>query len=100
MKKSKMSLLLLISAALILGCQSKQEKMKTELVDFIKKFDSAYIPLFKAANLASWNAAISGKPEDFQKSQDRAAAARQASCSQGATGGGGVGTVPKPWLFT
>ncbi len=70
MKKSKMSLLLLISAALILGCQSKQEKMKTELVDFIKKFDSAYIPLFKAANLASWNAAISGKPEDFQKSQD------------------------------
>jgi len=44
--------------------------MKKELVDFIRKFDSVYIPLYKANTLASWDAAISGKPEDFKKSEE------------------------------
>lgn len=48
------------ATALISGCQSKQENMKKELVDFINKFDSVYIPLYKSSTLASWNAAISG----------------------------------------
>ena len=70
MKTIKTMVLLITGAALLMGCQSKQEKMKKELVEFIKKFDSAYIPLYKEAALASWNAAISGKPEDFKKSED------------------------------
>ena len=61
---------MIISASLIMGCQSKQEKMNKELTAFIKKFDSVYIPLYKGANLADWNASISGKPEDFKKSED------------------------------
>ena len=70
MKTMKTFVLLLLGASLLMGCQSKQEKMKKELVDFIKKFDSVYIPLYKESTLTSWNAAISGKPEDFKKSED------------------------------
>jgi len=69
MKTFKLIITFIASAALLSGCQSKQEKMKKELVDFINKFDSVYIPLYKASNLASWDASISGKPEDFKKSE-------------------------------
>ena len=70
MKTLKLFITLIVTTALISGCQSKQENMKNELVDFINKFDSAYIPLYKASTLASWDASISGKPEDFKKSED------------------------------
>jgi peptidyl-dipeptidase A len=70
MKTLKLFVALFASAALLTSCQSKQEKMKKELVDFIKKFDSVYIPLYRDANIASWDASISGKPEDFKKSED------------------------------
>ena len=59
-----------ISLLLLAGCSSKQEKMKKELTDFIRKHDSVLVPLYKETALASWNAAISGKPEDFKKSED------------------------------
>ena len=61
---------LAISLLLLAGCTSKQEKMKKELTDFIRKHDSVLIPLYKQATLASWDAAITGKPEDFKKSED------------------------------
>jgi peptidyl-dipeptidase A len=70
MKTLKLFVAFIALVALITGCQSKQENMKKELVEFIRKFDSVYIPLYKAANLASWDASISGKPEDFKKSED------------------------------
>lgn len=56
--------------AILSSCTNKKEKMKQELINFIKKHDSVYIPLFKASNLASWDAAITGKDEDFKKSED------------------------------
>ena len=59
-----------ISLLLLAGCNSKQEKMKNELTDFIHKHDSVLIPLYKETALASWNAAISGKKEDFKISED------------------------------
>jgi len=46
MKLLNLFIALIAAGALISGCQSKQVKMKNELVDFIKKFDSVYIPLF------------------------------------------------------
>lgn len=70
MKTIKLIVLFLSGAAILTGCKSNQEKMKNELVDFIKKFDSAYIPLYKESALASWNAAITGKEEDFKKSEE------------------------------
>jgi peptidyl-dipeptidase A len=70
MKNTKTFLVAILSVILMAGCQSKKENMKKELVDFIRKFDSVYIPLYKANTLASWDAAISGKPEDFKKSEE------------------------------
>jgi peptidyl-dipeptidase A len=63
-------MLILLSAVMVSSCSNKKEKMKKELVDFIRKHDSVYIPLYKQATLASWNAAISGTPEDFKKSEE------------------------------
>lgn len=70
MKNARSLFLILMAILFIMSCQSKQEKMNNELIGFIKKFDSVYIPLYKSSNLASWNASISGKPEDFKKSED------------------------------
>lgn len=61
---------LALSVLLMAGCTSKQEKMKKELTDFIRKHDSVLIPLYKQTTLASWDASISGKPEDFKKAED------------------------------
>lgn len=70
MKKIRLFVMLLAAAALFTNCNKRQEKMNKELTDFIKKFDSVYIPLYKQTTEASWVAAISGKPEDFKKSED------------------------------
>lgn len=44
--------------------------MQKELIAFIKKFDSVVQPLTKASSLAYWNASISGKEEDWKKSEE------------------------------
>lgn len=59
-----------IALLLLAGCTSKQEQMNKELSDFIRKHDSVLIPLYKETALASWEAAISGKPEDFKKAEE------------------------------
>lgn len=66
----KMAVLAVAAVALLAGCNTKQAKMKQEFADFLKWHDSIIIPLSKDANLASWNAEISGKPEDWKKSED------------------------------
>ena len=38
-----------------------------QLSEFIKKFESLVVPIIKETSLSSWNAAISGKEEDFKK---------------------------------
>ena len=70
MKTLKTLAAISLSIILMAGCNSKQAKMKKELTDFIKKHDSVLIPLYKETALASWEAAISGKPEDFKKAED------------------------------
>lgn len=69
MKTMKNLMLLALVLMLISSCTSKKQKMNDELISFIKKHDSMYIPLYKEAALASWNAAISGKEEDYKKSE-------------------------------
>lgn len=44
--------------------------MEDELKEFIKKYEETVIPLSKEANLAYFNATISGKEEDYKKSAD------------------------------
>jgi len=44
--------------------------MQKELLTFIEKFDSVVQPLTKESSLAYWNASISGKEEDWKKSEE------------------------------
>jgi len=63
-------LMALISVIAIDGCKNNKSKMQKELLTFIKKFDSVVQPLTKESSLAYWNASISGKDEDWKKSED------------------------------
>src|SRR5208283_4274922 len=47
------------------GCNNKTPKMEKQLRDFLTHYDSVIKPLSIQINLASWNASISGKDEDF-----------------------------------
>lgn len=66
----KMAVAAAVSVLLLSGCSTKQADMKEKLADFIKTHDSILIPLSKETNLAYWNAAITGKPEDWKKAED------------------------------
>lgn len=62
-------MLVVIAAALLGSCTSKQEKMENELRNFISDFEKKLIPAYRDAALASWNANVSGKPEDYDLSE-------------------------------
>ena len=70
MKILKSLLVLLAISALASSCANKKEQMEKDLHAFIAKFDSTVQPLMKESNLAYWNASISGKAEDWKKSED------------------------------
>ncbi len=63
-------LIALISAIAFDGCKNSKSQMQKELLTFITKFDTVVQPLTKEASLAYWNASISGKDEDWKKSED------------------------------
>ena len=63
-------LMALLSVIGIDGCKNNKIKMQKELLTFIKKYDSVVQPLSKESSLAYWNASISGKDEDWKKSED------------------------------
>ena len=68
--KSILFTILIFTMVTIIGCKtSSKENMEQKLTDFIKQHDSLTVKLSKEANLASWNAAISGKDEDYAKSE-------------------------------
>jgi len=52
------------------GSSNKSEKMEKEFKEFITSYESKVIPLSKECNLASWNAELTGKEEDFAKVSD------------------------------
>ncbi len=62
-------LCVLLLSITVTSCQNSNQNtsMENELKEFIKSFEAKYIPLFKDANLSYWNAAVSGKKEDFDK---------------------------------
>ncbi|NTW31761.1 MAG: M2 family metallopeptidase [Bacteroidetes bacterium] len=61
-----------IFALLFNGCNSPDKDAKTvkEFEKFIKSYEEKIIPLLKKSSLASWNANISGKEEDYKISAD------------------------------
>jgi len=63
-------ILALLSVIAVDGCNNNKSKMQKELLAFIKKFDSVVQPLTKESSLAYWAASISGKEEDWKKSEE------------------------------
>jgi peptidyl-dipeptidase A len=67
-------IVLIITASILplmfFSCTSKQEKMENKLRDLITKLEAEIAPLSKEENITSWDASISGKDEDYQKSAD------------------------------
>jgi peptidyl-dipeptidase A len=62
---------LIISLILVFnGCKTPEEKMTEELKNFIANFESKAAPACKDYALAYFNATISGKTEDYDKSSD------------------------------
>ena len=70
MKLFKACLTLLALGALVSSCKNPKEEMEKDLQKFIARYDSVVEPLQKESNLAYWTASISGKPEDWKKSED------------------------------
>jgi peptidyl-dipeptidase A len=56
--------------SIFLGCQTSEEKMTQELKTLITKFESKAVPAYKDYALAYFNATISGKTEDYDKSSE------------------------------
>ncbi len=71
MKKNNL-LMIIIGVAVIFtaGCGNKKSKMTDDFKKFIAKHDSIVIPIYKEANIAYFNASISGDENDFKKSLD------------------------------
>ncbi len=61
---------LTLGAAILVSCTSKQEKMEKRLADYIAKLEQQVIPLSKEAAIASWDASITGKNEDYVRSEE------------------------------
>ena len=55
---------------LLFGCKSLEENMTEELKNFITNFEKKAEPAYKDYALAYFNATISGKPEDYDKSSE------------------------------
>ena len=70
MKLFKACLTLLALGALVSSCKNPKEEMEKDLQKFVARYDSVVEPLQKESNLAYWTASISGKPEDWKKSED------------------------------
>ncbi len=66
----KRTFLLIVAAAIILvACTSKQQIAEDRMKKFITAYEAKVIPLYKDANLASWNANVTGTKEDYAKSE-------------------------------
>ena len=69
MRHLKIISLLAILIIVLWSCKTKKVNMENDLRDFIKSYEEKAIPLYRNNALASWNANISGTPEDYSKSE-------------------------------
>jgi peptidyl-dipeptidase A len=69
MKKYFLPVICTVALSLLLACTPKQIKMENRMKEFISSYETKAIPLYKEANLASWNANITGTNEDWAKSE-------------------------------
>lgn len=63
-------------AILLSSCGKKEQlpkgdsKVEKEFIEFVKTLESKAVPIYKESSLAYWNAAITGKKEDFEKNAE------------------------------
>jgi peptidyl-dipeptidase A len=69
MKKHFALLTVASSALLLFSCVSEQVKMENRMKQFISTYEEKVIPLYREASLASWNANVTGKDEDYATSE-------------------------------
>ena len=69
MKKSILLVICTIAIIFLMLCTPKHEKMENRMKQFISGYEAKIIPLYKEANLASWNANITGTDADWAKSE-------------------------------
>lgn len=75
MKKIPVYICVITAAILLLFnsnvlCKATEINMNDELISFINKFEARIIPLSSMANLAYFDATISGRTEDYKKASD------------------------------
>lgn len=70
MKALNMLVITLLLVIIASSCTNKKDQMDKDLKAFIAKYDSTVQPLMKESGLAYWNASLSGKAEDWKKSED------------------------------
>ena len=69
--KHSISVILIITGIFIFSnCQTSEDKMTQDLNTFITNFESKAAPAYKDYALAYFNATISGKSEDYDKSSE------------------------------
>ncbi len=66
----KKQLLFSLAILLIAGCTSQTEKMEKELQSFIDNLEVQVKPIEAGASLAYFNAAVTGKEEEYEKSSE------------------------------
>jgi len=54
---------------MLLSCTSKQEKMENRMKEFISGYEAAFIPIYREAGLASWEANITGTDEAWVRNE-------------------------------
>lgn len=63
--------LIFMSTALLLSsCETETMKMENKLKGFITSYEQRVKPLYNEANLAYWDASISGKAEDWSRAEE------------------------------
>lgn len=70
MYKKIFSIIVLAGVIMLSSCSDKKVINEKEFDSFVTELNKKIIPLYKEMNLAYWNASISGKKEDFDKTAE------------------------------
>lgn len=66
----RFGVIVLTTAVVLTACKTETEKMENKLKEFIANYESRLKPLYIEANLAYWDASISGKAEDWSRAEE------------------------------
>jgi peptidyl-dipeptidase A len=69
MKRITLVIVAVMAISILWSCTSNKEKMENRMKLFISAYEKKAIPLYRESALASWNANITGKSEDYAKSE-------------------------------